>query len=66
MYVFIYLRTYIKITVKGKESMNVRGNEGKARRGLEGREVGGVGEKITQYIIILAPQGNEGDDAIVF
>lgn len=46
--------------------MNVRGNEGKARRGLEGGEVGGVGEKIIQYIIILAPQGNEGDDAIVF
>lgn len=59
---FIYLHTYIKIAVKGKESMNVRGNEEKARKGLEGRDVGGNGENI----IILSPQGNEGDDAIIF
>ena len=66
MYVFIYLHTYIKIAVKGKESMNVRGNEEKAQKGLEERDVGGDEEKMTQYIIILAAQGNEGDDAIIF
>lgn len=31
----IYLRTYINITVKGKESMDVRGNEGKHGEGWE-------------------------------